>query len=351
MSTSHSEPSRPVAALYFDGLSARAHAVTLTLDGATLHLSGADVSRSDALERVRLSEPMGQAARLISYADGAHAEVRDHAALARLLQESGHRDHAFVRWAFDPRMVFAMFAGLLLAGWFAWQVGLPWAARMAAPRVPDEVVSAMSTQALGWLDNRVLTASTLSAQRQQTLRSAFDALAAGEGSAPRHSLQFRHGGRMRANAFALPDGTIIVTDELVDLAGSDDEVLAVLMHELGHVQARHGIRMVLQGSATALFMAWYLGDVSSLLATAPTALIQSGYSRSMESEADDFAARELVAQGRSPELLVSMLEKLARAHGESGDGDDGEGHLDWLSSHPDTGERIARLRAREFAVH
>jgi Zn-dependent protease with chaperone function len=349
MSISHSDPAPSVAALYFDGRSARAHPVTLTLHGHDLHLDGAGLSRIDALPAVRLSEPMGQAARIITFADGAHVEVRDHAALAVLLAASGQRDSTIVRWSFQPRAVLALLAGLLCALWFAWQFGLPWAARQAAPHVPDEVVTALSQQTLAWVDGGVMTASTLDVQRQQSLRSALDAAARVDGQSLTHALMFRSGGAMGANAFALPDGTLIVTDQLVALAGNDDEVLAVLLHELGHARSRHGTRMLLQGSVSALFMAWYLGDVSSLLAMAPTALIQAGYSRDMEREADDFAARMLRRQGLSPALLADMLEKLAAAHDK--DAHSPDSLPAWLSSHPDTAERIARLRNGDFMLN
>jgi hypothetical protein len=124
MSTSPSEPpvTTDVAALYFDGRSARAHAVTLRLAGKLLQVVGAEVSRSDALGDVRLSEPMGLAPRLITFADGAHVEVRDHASLARLLAVTGQRDAAHVRWAFDWRKVLLLLGGA--AGMcYGWQAG------------------------------------------------------------------------------------------------------------------------------------------------------------------------------------------------------------------------------------
>lgn len=348
MSTSHSEPAA-VAALYFDGRSARAHPVTLSLRGDVLQVDGGEVSRCEPLSAVRLSEPMGRAARLISFADGAHVEVRDHAALARLLAASGHRDAAAVRWAFDWRTVLATLAALLVLLWFMWQYGLPGAARAVAPHVPEAAMSMLSEQTLAWLDQSLTTASALPLQRQRTLRDALKTSAVVDGQVVRHTLLFRAGGRLGANAFALPDGTLVVTDELVALAADDEEVLAVLMHELGHVQQRHGVRLLLQGSAAALFMAWYLGDVSSLLAGAPAALVQAGYSRDMEREADDFAVAALQARGRSPAMLASMLEKLMAAHGATAD--DRTGPMSWLSSHPDTAERLARLRAGDFTIH
>jgi Zn-dependent protease with chaperone function len=321
-----------VAALYFDGVSARAHAATIELDGDALHVQAEGVARREPLSTLRLSEPMGSAPRLITFADGAHVEVRDHAALALLLDASGHRDRATVRGAFDARVVLGAVAALILIAGLCARYGLPWAAGMAAPHVPQSVVAAMSQRALELLDDRLLAPSELDRARQQQLRSALAARSAG--------------GSVGANAFALPDGSIIVTDQLVALADDDEQVLAVLMHELGHVELKHGVRMVLQGSAVALFMTWYAGDVSSLLAMAPTVLLQSGYSRSMELEADAYAARVLRSQGRSPALLADMLERLARAHGAREDG----AAAGWLSSHPGSAQRIERLRRRDFAA-
>ena len=338
-----------VAALYFDGRSARAHAVTMRVCDGALRIEGEAVARSEQLAALRLSEPMGDAARLISFADGAHLEVRDHAALAGLLDATGHRDAAMVRWAFQPRMVIMMLAAFLLLLWLMWQYGVPWAARVAAPYVPSAAMTALSERTVEWLDQSLTRPSTLAPSRQQTLRDGLSAMAVLDGEPIRHTLLFRAGGPLGPNAFALPDGTLIVTDELVALADDDAPVLAVLTHELGHVHQRHGVRMLLQGSMTALFMVWYLGDISSLLASAPTALVQAGYSRSMEREADDFAAGMLRARGQSPLLLAGMLEKLASAHGDTAEGM--AGSMSWLSSHPDTAERIARLRAGDFIIH
>ena len=86
---------------------------------------------------------------------------------------------------------------------------------------------------------------------------------------------------MGANAFALPNGTIVVTDDLVKLAEHDDELVAVLAHEIGHVVSRHALRRVLQDSGVMLLVAGITGDIvsiSSLAAALPTLLIEAKYS-------------------------------------------------------------------------
>jgi Zn-dependent protease with chaperone function len=155
---------------------------------------------------------------------------------------------------------------------------------------------------------------------------------------------------MGANAFALPDGTIVMLDELVDLTKDDNEIIAVLAHERGHVERRHALRMVLQSSVVGLALAWYVGDVSGLLATAPAIIAQAKYSRDMEREADIYAEQTMLANGLSPCLLGTMLDKLEAAHLAKfkeqhpvADADKADAAMDYLSSHPATKERMSLM--------
>jgi Zn-dependent protease with chaperone function len=110
---------------------------------------------------------------------------------------------------------------------------------------------------------------------------------------PAHELKFRGGGKIGANAFALPGGFVVLTDELVALAETDLEIIAVLMHELGHVEMRHTLRQTLQGALPGLLLAAMTGDVDSLASGLPAALMQLRYSRQMETEADAYALASL----------------------------------------------------------
>ena len=143
---------------------------------------------------------------------------------------------------------------------------------------------------------------------------------------------------MGANAFALPSGIVVMTDELVDLAQADEELQVVLAHEIGHVVHRHSLRMLLQNSATSLLIIGLTGDVSSasvLVAGVPTALVQAKHSRQFENEADDYAYAWMDRNGVPHRYFTDMLERLEKKYGGAG-----SGALSWLSSHPSTAERI-----------
>lgn len=349
MLTSPSEPP-PVAAAYFDGHSARMHAVTLTLiDGGRLRVSGAEVARDEALSALRLSEPLGAAPRLITFADGAHCEVRDHAAFAALLEATGHVDSRIARW--QQRWRAALVAALITMGALiaAYQWGLPAASAWIAFRVPEEMLTRLGGGALQLLDRTMLKPSALPAARQQALRQNFAGITVPQDIKARHDIVFRKGAGIGANALALPDGTIVVTDELVQLTGHDEEIMAVLAHELGHLNRRHGLRMLIQGSIVAFIVGWYLGDVSSVAAGLPTLLLQARYSRDHEREADRFAATMLRVNNISPRRLGDLLTKLEAAQRAAKTGNDGDrassrGQArDYTASHPATAERIKAL--------
>ena len=76
------------------------------------------------------------------------------------------------------------------------------------------------------------------------------------------SLAFRRGRDLGANAFALPDGVIVFTDELIGLLESDAEILAVFAHEYGHVVERHSLRQILQDSAIAVLSFLLIGEAT-----------------------------------------------------------------------------------------
>lgn len=140
------------------------------------------------------------------------------------------------------------------------------------------------------------------------------------------------------NAFALPGNVIIVTDELVQLPASDDEIAAVLAHELGHLERRHGLQSLLRGSFAVLLVAAVTGDLSALTSfagTIPLTILTAGYSRDLEREADRDALGLLRARGINPRAFSSALAKLDDAYASL------QRNSTYVSTHPATAERMA----------
>jgi Zn-dependent protease with chaperone function len=216
--------------------------------------------------------------------------------------------------------------------------GLPWIAGFIADRIPPVAEHAIGAQTMALLERTgAIKPSKLPAARQQALQAGFHALVAGLPRVEDMHLELRDGPGIGPNAFALPGGAIVMTDQLVQIAGSDDELVAVLAHEAGHHVRRHALRMAIENGGVAAMAGFLFGDVSgsgTLAVSIPVLLLNNGYSRAHESEADQFAFDLLRQRGMSPRLLADMLRRLQKIHGDS------KGTMSYLSTHPPTQDRI-----------
>lgn len=343
-----------VAATYFDGRSSRAQPASLTVDGkqAVLRDSEGTELRREPLSALRVSERVRRAPRLVTFADGAHCEIADHAAFDALLAATGHREGWVVRAQNSWRLATAALLGLLAVLVLSYTLLLPWAAARLARSVPVALEDSIGQAALRSLDEGWVAPSKLPAAEQQRIRDDFAALRLPADPGHRYRILFRQGGRLGANALALPGGTIVVTDELVRLAGTGPGLMGVLAHEAGHVARRHGLQQLIQASAVGAVAAYFLGDFSSVLASAPAALLTLRYSRTHEREADAYAVEVMRANQLRVAALADVLQALEDAHGarsatssaSAATGTTDEGGSDFFSSHPLTRERIAALR-------
>lgn len=325
-----------VEANFFDGRSTRIRRVTLAADGEHLLIAGDGVDLRTPVAEIKVDERLGRAPRRLRLKDGSFCEVRDLEGLDALLASVGHRDGRVDRLQRQAKYVLIACAAFLMIAVASWKWGLPWAAALGARHLPPAVGSALSVQTLKILDGQILLPSQIPEERRQRLAEKFHALLLPGGGTAASALLFRRSPQLHANAFTLPDGSIIVLDDLVNLMDGDSRTLAVLAHELGHAHGHHGLQMLLQSSAVGAFLTFYIGDVSNLLAAAPAALLQARYSQDLERQADDYGAALLLHNGMSPALLADALNKLAEAHANSSP-------VAYLSSHPRTDARIRHL--------
>ncbi|MDE2150664.1 MAG: M48 family metallopeptidase [Gammaproteobacteria bacterium] len=329
-----------VEATYYDGRSSAARTVRLDADAQMLWLDAEGLQRRWPWDRVSVSERLGGAPRLLRFGDGTLCEVRDGAAFDRLLRRAGRREPWLARWYANRRALALTVAGAVLVLTAGYRWGLPWLAAWLARETPPALSAHISDYTLRTLDRTLLKPSRWSQDDQRALQARVAALRWPDHVPVRCRLVFRDGGKLGANAFALPDGRVVLLDGLLQVTAGDDQRLAVIAHELGHLRYRHGLRKLLQDSVIGLFAAWAIGDVSPLTAAAPAALVDARYSRAFELQADDYAAALLRINGLSPLLLAQVLQQLQRRKAEGGAGGG------WLAQHPATAERVRRLGDR-----
>ncbi len=125
--------------------------------------------------------------------------------------------------------------------------------------------------------------------------------------------------RAEANAIALPGGYVYVFQGLIDKADNVDELAAVIAHEIGHVANRDGMRAVLQGAGLSFLFGMMLGDFvgGGAVVLAAKTILQSAYSRDVESAADRFGVRVMLTLGADARALGRFLERIAGKAPES----------------------------------
>ena len=199
------------------------------------------------------------------------------------------------------------------------------------------------------LDRGLFRPSGLPQWRQDEVQVLFGGILLAMGQDGRdYRLVFRESPALGANALALPGGTVVVTDDFMALLDQDQQLLAVLAHEIGHIRHRHALRQILQNSSVGLLIATLTGDLfsaSSMAAALPTMLIDAKFSRDMEREADDVAIDYLQQEGIPLQHFATILEQLQLSVAGSMPAQNHKpAALDYLSSHPATAERLARLK-------
>ena len=315
--------------------------VRLGISGSDLDVWSIDGAflRRAVIRDVLLSEPFDFAPRMVQLPDGKTLQVTDSRGFSAALGGIG-RPPALV--AQLQRSWLAAIVGLLglctlaIVGYLR---GIPAAAEWVASMMPPTIERHIGDRLLGSLDQGWLQGSEVDRGRRAAIAERF-AIAAGK-AAPgvAYALTFRAvGGIGGVNAFALPGGIIVLQDGLVQSA-DDDQVIAVLAHELGHVSAKHGTRHLLQSAGFGALTRLLWGDFAGSATSLPIALGVLAYSRDFEREADDFAVGFLRANRMSLEPLIGFLEQQ-----EKNDATMAARVPTIASTHPSTRERIEHLR-------
>jgi predicted Zn-dependent protease len=148
------------------------------------------------------------------------------------------------------------------------------------------------------------------------------------------------------NAFALPGGPIFITRALLDRLQNEAQLAGVLGHEIGHVVGRHSAEHIAksqlaQGLVGAVGVATSDdrgGQGGAQLAAVVAQLIQLRYGRNDELESDSLGVNFMSEAGYDPRVLIEVMDILEKSGGGGGP------RPEFLSTHPDPGNRRARIQ-------
>ena len=303
---------------YYQGSSSKAYECELIIDeNGHAKLSGLESETYYPLDSLVISPRVGKTARYVRFPNNGRFETLNNDGIDHLLSLHTENEPWFIAYNWESKLRFIAVAAVIMCIFLFAMVktGIPAASKNIAHRLPAHFSTSLAENVLIELDDLYFEKSELSPERQSHIRGLFKELIP-ENSELEYSLKFRKSEPFGANAIALPNGTIVLTDDLVNVASYDEEIIAVLLHEIGHIVHKHSLRNAIEATGIYALYAWVTGDVelsSTVLFSLSAILLKAQYSRDHESEADLYSLEELLAHEINPNYFPSIMNKISTA--------------------------------------
>ena len=327
-----------ISGLLFNGKSKTKQQVSLDIDDDGKAILSSSPNKRFHFSRLVISPRAGDATRYLTLPNGWLFETDNNDVVDALITRFGHKKASIAHR--EPWLTrLAILSIALLFSWGLIHFGVPGLARHVAFMMSTDTLVKMGQDGLKQMDKQHFKTSKIEKTRQENIEQIFKQLIPTDSTGFKYKLHIRDAPQIGANAFALSSGDIIVTDDLIKLADNDKQLAGVLLHEIGHVELRHGIQGTAQKSILALIVVAVSGDVNSagtLLAAIPALLLDAGYSRNMEWEADGYALEEMNTRDLDPLQMADMLQRITQAGKVS--------HSKYWSTHPHSTKRIERIK-------
>ncbi len=329
---------------YLDGRNATRHPITIQLTTTALHIVKADgniihwpydeiVQTQGAYE--------GEQVRLEYGAPLPQTLIVEDSAFLLAMQQAAARKAAHLH---NPqqrplRLRLTILAGIALLGITAgfYVLGIPELARLLSPHIPVSWEERLGTSVLEQLAPPA--DRCLDQPRLLALESIVTRLSQSMPDSP-YRIRLTVLDRPAINAFALPGGHVVVFRGLLEATETPEQLAAVLAHEFQHIYKQHSTRAMIEQASTSLLIAAVSGDFTGGLAygiEGARVLGMLRYSRLHEDEADREGLRLLQVAGIDPAEMITFYRIM-----EAQDPHD-VAASSYLSTHPNTNDRIARL--------
>ncbi len=286
--------------------------------------------------KLAISPRLGSSARFLTLPNGYLFETENNDVIDALIKKNGQsslRSHG----NYKKYIQISILASVLLSVWSTVHYGMPKLSQSVADTIPIETVIEQGQLAYDDMAETHFTKSKLDQKVQDQITKRFNDIVPDDSSGFSYRLHIKNSESIGANAFAFPSGDIVVTDALINLSENEDEIVAVLLHEIGHVEKKHAVKSLVQASALLLIVIAVSGDIASastLLVGIPALMLNSSYSRKMESEADQYALVEMKKRKLNPVHFTNLLQRLKKQ-------DDVQTEGGYFNSHPHIEDRIA----------
>lgn len=304
------------------------------LNGDGVVLTGAPLSQ------ITVDPPIGSVARRLNFPDQALFETEDRAGIAALTGTTfGEALNYYEAW--HPRLI-GVCAVVLVACFVIYRWGLDLLVSGAIALTPPVFIEQLDKGTLQTIDFAMgADESKLDEADRARISKVFsDLLAelpADDVNDHKFRLLFRDMPKVGPNAFALPAGTVVMTDQFVKEFPGTDTLAGVLGHEIGHVVERHGLRQTYRSLGFYFLIGFMVGDTGPFLEEVlleGNLLLSLSFSRAHEAAADEFGVGLTDRAGYDPAGLKLFFDKMSEKGVEP---------PEWMSTHPNSAERVQQI--------
>ncbi len=237
----------------------------------------------------------------------------------------------------ESKMLYAIFSIFLIVSltFLTVKYGTSWSANIIANLMPQSAYDSLGESSFKLLKDGYLQASELDEKTKTSIQNTFKKIA------PKNTkLHFYRSDMLKANALALPSGDIILLDDLIkmDKDKNYNGIAGVLGHEIGHVKQKHSMKNLIKTSIIGFLSAYFIGDISSIVASIGATMIAMNYSREFEKSADKAAVQTLKKHNLPIYPLINIFKQLEGKSSKN----------NFFSTHPIFEERIEFLRKSQI---
>lgn len=314
---------------------------------AFTEIFGLDRQSIGQFSKIKIQPRLGSFAQKLTLPDGRVFETEDLEAVEAL--KPGGFWNKVARsektgWHLLPMAIATPFLAFGL-----YKLMIPVLITMGMAVTPDQALWAIDKNSMATMEALVLEPSNIPDERQAELTEIFEQLLAAKnrkGSLSdrnfKYVLLFKDADKIGPNAFALPGGTIVVTDDLIEQFEDDDIIAAVLGHEIGHVDEQHSLRQIYRSLGIWYLVTMIAGDSGEILEDMlleGSALLSLSYSRDHEMSSDNYSYDLLKEAGLPTDGMVHFFDQLSKNYPVPKDGE-------WAQSHPIAENRINNIIER-----
>lgn len=328
---------------YLDGVTSQARDVTLLMTGSSLIISMNHITLDDwSYSKIFVKEDWIDAAgAVLGYKDNLDASlvIYNHQQFQKMQERLSTRHRASFMIPTHYRHLFLLALGATAAGFILFPI-ISNLAGLATYLVPQKVERKLGQLVIAQMETEFKPcddkAAIASLQKITTRLEQFT------GESNMHPDIYLFKSRI-PNAFSLPGQKIAVLSAFLNEATSENEIAAVMAHEMGHMAKRDSLEGFIESQGITI-IAGMIGASGSYgdMAKFASFVQNMKYSRQKEFRADEYGSLLLIKAGYSPQGLSSFLSRMDKKDDENGWGDSAK-YIEFLSTHPDTKERIKRI--------